>query len=137
MKKVLLLPLAILMTTSLAWAEAHTDYYQCSGNLPKGEASMIVRYGEKGPESIVLKFTNEALHQIFDGTFLVTYFQSGGGADGMNAEGEFHGDGATIKANIQGSLTPNEQGSVNVTVYAGADHRIEYGYGQWLSCSQE
>ena len=37
MKKFLLLPLAILMTTSLAWVEAHTDYYQCSGNLPIGE----------------------------------------------------------------------------------------------------
>jgi hypothetical protein len=127
----------VLLPLSAHVAQA-SELYHCKNNLPSGESTLVVTDVKGVPSFINLKIHNNSLNADFDGVFTVSYFVSGSVPnDGIVANGAFTINKEHISAVIQGSLTPNENGDVFLSVGAGGDERIEYGYGLTLACKKQ
>jgi hypothetical protein len=129
-----LLILSSLMVIALA-PQAHAETCQGKTHVPAGEFSWTAESGANGPSSIRLKFHNDALDEDFSGTLHIGYFDPKSG--GIVGKGVLRNASGNVEAGIQGSLSPDEAGEIVLAVYAQGDHRIEYGYGLWLSCKAE
>lgn len=118
-------------------ASASAEMTSCQGktNTPDGEFSLIVKYGASGPTLIDVKFHNTHLNEDFVGTFQVTQYQSSN--HGLAGNGVLKGLGANIDASIQGSLSSGQAGALHLSIYAGGDDRIEFGYGLHLICKAQ
>lgn len=110
--------------------------YNCEAMLPEGTVSMAIKTEEEGPKLVNIEYHNTAMNQIFAGTLNVTGFSKQPhylvAFGGLQAQ-----DGEDIPVSIQGSLTPNKNDQLVLSMYANRDHRIEYGYGNHLVCTKE
>jgi hypothetical protein len=122
---------ALLLSFS---AMASDDVYDCSAYVPKGKATLAVRTELDGSQKIRVVFTNELRNQTHIGTLEVLENSS----NGLLAVGDLlaYELRPVISVTLQGSFVPDDGGAVSVVLYARADHRIEYGYGNPLHCQK-
>lgn len=113
-------------------AKASVETYDCTAFLPRGKASMVVQTEDDGGQSVRLAFTNGLRNQTHIGTLQILENSS----RGFLAVGDLlaYEINPVIGVSLHGSLIPGPDGAVNVVLYAAADRRIEYGYGNPLHC---
>ena len=129
--KLFTLAIAALLTYGIANA---SQTLTCVTHVPEGKALVKVVQNTDGYLNIFVKFHNNSLNQDFNGTFKTNQF--GSKRDSILARGVFKApNGDVIQSGVQGSLIPDPtSGSTFLSIYAGRDHRIEFGYGLHLIC---
>ncbi len=106
-----------------------SEFLHCTSYLPKGTAKLTIERVRGVPQQIQFEFQNNQLNEVYGGTLIVS---------GYNVQTSYavaYGILSTptlpIEVTLQGKLDLSELLSIG----ARADHRIEYGYGNYLTCS--
>ena len=120
--------LTMLVSLS-AMADTITAHYDCSTTLPSGSAEVIVFDSGK----ITLHFYNQSGNQTYTGVLQVNSSEAGQFIAAGNVTAyEMH---PVIPVSLYGSTSLADEESFQL--YAGADRRIEFGYGNILHCKKQ
>ena len=120
---------------SVAEAAKLDQAYFCEAELPKGEALVVIR-NKKVLSEVSVNFFNEALDREIPGDFKFNSHNFDPKKPYIVADGLYKDGKSLIMGSIQGSLIPSDNDQVTLMLMAGGDHRIEYGFGNRLTCEK-
>lgn len=135
MKKTILF-LGTLLAMNVARAETTIEVWHCHAQLPKGTATVVTQKVNGLEVSYQIALTNDYSKETYEGTLKIV-----GRSESTNyiyASGSLATPGGPTTVNLVGNSKPDkETGQLWLSLYGNRrnEHRIEYGYGNHLTCT--